>query len=80
MFYVSSILSLTAKIEVFGITLSSTDITDVLIFNPNKSYSNIAATATKDELLVPVAHKEGRRSGSGDQKEKEKPLKMMQRM
>jgi len=71
-------LSLTARIEAYGITLSPTDITDVLILNPNKSYSNIAAAATKNELSVLVAHKEGKRSGSGNQNKK--PLKRMQRM
>jgi hypothetical protein len=76
--YISGISSLAARIEALGITLSPTDITDVLIFNLDESYSNIAATltATKDELSVAdvtgaLIDEEGRRSGSGDQREKD---------
>ena len=80
--YISGISSLAARIEALGITLSPTDITDVLIFNLDETYSNIAATltATKEELSVAdvtgaLIDEEGRRSGSGDLKEKEKDAK-----
>ena len=52
--------------------------TNILIFNLNETYSNIAATftATKDELSIAdvtgtLIDEEGRQSGSGDQKEKD---------
>ena len=76
--YISSISSLTACIEALSITLSPTDITNILIFNLNESYLNIATTltATKDELSIAnvtgaLIDKEGRWLGSGDPKEKD---------
>jgi hypothetical protein len=75
--YISGISSLAARIEALGITLSPMDITDVLIFDLNESYLNIAATliATRDELSIAnvtgaLIDKEERRSGLDNQKEK----------
>lgn len=52
--YVNGITDLAAKLRAIGTKLSDEDITDVLIFNVNDKYSNIAATlvATKDELKI----------------------------
>jgi hypothetical protein len=76
--YISRITSLAARIESIGITLPTTDITDMLIFNLDESYSNIAGTltATKDELSIAdvtgaLIDEEGRRLGSGDKVEKD---------
>jgi hypothetical protein len=44
--YISRITSLAAHIKSIGMTLPTTDITDVLIFNLDESYSNIASTLT----------------------------------
>jgi hypothetical protein len=71
--YISGITTLAARIEAIGITLTPNDITDVLIFNLDESYSSIAAslTAAKGELTVAdvtsaIIDEEGRRSGSSD--------------
>jgi hypothetical protein len=68
--YINRITGLAAHIAAIGVTLSSTDITDVLIFNLNESYSAIATTltATKDEMSVAdvtgaLINEEGRRAG-----------------
>ena len=52
--YVNGITDLAAKLKGIGIELTDEEITDVLIFNLDNEYSNIAASlmATKGELKV----------------------------
>jgi hypothetical protein len=52
--YVNGITNLTAKLKGIGIALTDEEITDVLIFNLNNEYSNVAASlmAGKRELKV----------------------------
>ncbi|EPT02337.1 hypothetical protein FOMPIDRAFT_1087719, partial [Fomitopsis schrenkii] len=52
--YCTEIKDLAAKLRAIGVTVSDTDITDVLISNLHETWSIIASAlmATKDELTV----------------------------
>lgn len=72
--YISGITPLATCIKTIRITLTPNDITDVLIFDLNESYSSIAIslTAAKGELTVAnmtsaIINEEGRRLGLSDQ-------------
>lgn len=69
--YITGITDLAARLKAIGVKLEDADIMDVLLFNLDQSWSNIAATlcATTDELNViaditgPLLDEEGRRGG-----------------
>jgi len=74
--YISGITGLAARLQTIKINLTETDITDILIFNLDESYSSIAAslTATKGTLSVAdvtsaLIDEEGRRVGNGSIKD-----------
>ena|ERR1700683_5304361 len=52
--YITDITNLAAHLEAIGVTLTAVNITDVLIFNLNASYSIIAGTlaTSKDKMSV----------------------------
>jgi len=71
--YISGITDLAARLKAIKITLTDTDITDVLIFNLDDSWGNIAAslTAATGELKIgdvtgALLDEEGRRGRSED--------------
>lgn len=68
--YISGITNLAARLKAIKIDLTQMDITDILIFNLDDSYSSIAASlaATKGDLAVAdvtgaLIDEEGRRNG-----------------
>jgi hypothetical protein len=71
--YINGITSLASQLKSIQVTLSDTDITDVMIFNLDNSYSNIAGslTARKEEVSVAdvsgaLIDEEGRRGNRTD--------------
>jgi hypothetical protein len=69
--YITGVTGLATRLKAIGVKLEDADIMDVLLFNLDQSWSNIAATlcATTDELNViadvtgPLLDEEGRRGG-----------------
>ena len=71
--YVNGILELAGKLKAIRVTLLDKEITDVLIFNLDQDFSNIASmlTASREELKISdvtgaLLEEEGRRGGPPD--------------
>jgi hypothetical protein len=70
--YISGITALASRLKSIKVTLTDADITDVLIFNLDESYSSLAATltATKGDFSIAdvtgaIIDEEGRKIGNG---------------